>query len=765
MANTIAELLQLVTDKVLTGGRRTTAVNLKDVYNPLINSTLNIKDGGLVVETETGYTTEITLTDNKAFTHKKYVDDLVGSIGGGLNYLGVWNANTNIPALASSVGNSGDYYIVDVSGSTTLDGISDWNIGDWVIFSTVWQKIDNSEELQDLQSVLTEGNISTLSIETTGFIKTGGTSSEFLKADGSVDNSIYKLAIEDSIVGENVVLGDLLYLKDDGKYWKADYLDEERVSTELRMANETILANATGKVVVSGVVSGLSGLVVGEVYYVGANGNILKLIDIPDTEGIFVRIIGTAKSTTSLEFNPDETYIETTQIPISGGTTISLTTTGTSGASTLIANTLNIPQYSGTTDLSYTASPTNGIVVSSTGTDATIPLATNTDAGLLDPTDKVRLANTSGTNTDDETQTTIETKLGFASVTASTIAFFNATRNLISATGSNLGTFFQTFNSKSLPSNDDTIIVNDSSVSFEAKKTTLTQFKAFLKTYFDTLYAGTSGLTTNKHIKFNGTNFVNSLVSDNGTETTYVDGSPSFSILSVRNQTLQDKIQIYTTPSVNEITFRGDTTGATSSQIRMIRTGGGMTITPTEIISSEATFAVGRGVNGDIQFISNTSIDFRVNNVPRIIQFFNAQNTAIFVNGIKIGNNTDTAVTAGAGSIKYNLKRLSFSDGTNWGDIENDRNIVSPIATYTILSTEHILLNNQASTWTLPDSNATGIIGKKYLIYINNNTLTLDRTNVSDTINGAVASLSITAGYKAIEIRCLALNVWLTNMV
>jgi hypothetical protein len=42
----------------------------------------------------------------------------------------------------------------------------------------------------------------------------------------------------------------------------------------------------------------------------------------------------------------------------------------------------------GTTDLSYTASPTNGVVTSSTGTDATIPLADGTNAGLLSPTEK-----------------------------------------------------------------------------------------------------------------------------------------------------------------------------------------------------------------------------------------------------------------------------------------------------------------------------------------------------------------------------------------
>ena len=81
---------------------------------------------------------------------------------------------------------------------------------------------------------------------------------------------------------------------------------------------------------------------------------------------------------------------------------ITLTTTGTSGASTLVGSTLNIPQYSGATNLSYTASPTNGIVNSSTGTGATITLADATNAGLLNPAKFTVLENTSGTNTGDQ---------------------------------------------------------------------------------------------------------------------------------------------------------------------------------------------------------------------------------------------------------------------------------------------------------------------------------------------------------------------------
>lgn len=47
---------------------------------------------------------------------------------------------------------------------------------------------------------------------------------------------------------------------------------------------------------------------------------------------------------------------------------------------------------SGATNLGYTASPTNGIVTSDTGSDATIPLADNTNAGLLSPAEKSEIA-------------------------------------------------------------------------------------------------------------------------------------------------------------------------------------------------------------------------------------------------------------------------------------------------------------------------------------------------------------------------------------
>lgn len=68
-----------------------------------------------------------------------------GSVTGGLSYQGSWNASTNTPTLVSSAGTNGNYYIVSVAGSTNLNGITDWQIGDWAIYNgTVWQKIDQT---------------------------------------------------------------------------------------------------------------------------------------------------------------------------------------------------------------------------------------------------------------------------------------------------------------------------------------------------------------------------------------------------------------------------------------------------------------------------------------------------------------------------------------------------------------------------------------------------------------------------------------------
>ena len=75
------------------------------------------------------------------------------SIVGGLDYQGGWNASTNDPPLTSSTGTQGYYYVVTTAGNTDLDGITDWQIGDWAIFNgTIWQKIDQTNTVTSVNS-------------------------------------------------------------------------------------------------------------------------------------------------------------------------------------------------------------------------------------------------------------------------------------------------------------------------------------------------------------------------------------------------------------------------------------------------------------------------------------------------------------------------------------------------------------------------------------------------------------------------------------
>ena len=58
------------------------------------------------------------------------------------SYQGTWNASTNTPTLTSSVGTLGYYYVVSTAGSTTLNGISTWAVGDWAAYNgSAWQKV------------------------------------------------------------------------------------------------------------------------------------------------------------------------------------------------------------------------------------------------------------------------------------------------------------------------------------------------------------------------------------------------------------------------------------------------------------------------------------------------------------------------------------------------------------------------------------------------------------------------------------------------
>jgi hypothetical protein len=79
---------------------------------------------------------------------------LPDSVVGASQYQGTWDAATNTPTIpAAALGNKGWYYSVSVAGTTSIDGINSWAVGDQIISNgTVWQKIVNVSAVSSVNS-------------------------------------------------------------------------------------------------------------------------------------------------------------------------------------------------------------------------------------------------------------------------------------------------------------------------------------------------------------------------------------------------------------------------------------------------------------------------------------------------------------------------------------------------------------------------------------------------------------------------------------
>lgn len=98
------------------------------------------------------------------------IQNQVNSLVGSSIYQGVWNATTNSPTLVSSTGTRGYYYKVNVAGSTNLDGITDWKVGDWAIFNgATWDKVDNTDSVSSVN-----GYTGAVSLVTSDVLEGGG---------------------------------------------------------------------------------------------------------------------------------------------------------------------------------------------------------------------------------------------------------------------------------------------------------------------------------------------------------------------------------------------------------------------------------------------------------------------------------------------------------------------------------------------------------------------------------------------------------------
>jgi hypothetical protein len=116
---------------------------------------------------------------NPTFNDVTIEGDLIinGEVFTGLDFQGSWNASTNSPTLASSVGTNGEFYIVSIAGTTNLNGITNWGIGDWAIFNgTAWQRVEggadgNFNDVTVAGTLGVAGEITATGIDVTGNVE------------------------------------------------------------------------------------------------------------------------------------------------------------------------------------------------------------------------------------------------------------------------------------------------------------------------------------------------------------------------------------------------------------------------------------------------------------------------------------------------------------------------------------------------------------------------------------------------------------------
>ncbi|MDQ3110248.1 MAG: hypothetical protein M3R17_10165 [Bacteroidota bacterium] len=77
------------------------------------------------------------------------ISQIPASLIGASTYQSAWNASTDSPAIpTAATANKGWYYVVSTAGTTSVSGITDWKVGDWIISNgSAWEKVDNTDAL------------------------------------------------------------------------------------------------------------------------------------------------------------------------------------------------------------------------------------------------------------------------------------------------------------------------------------------------------------------------------------------------------------------------------------------------------------------------------------------------------------------------------------------------------------------------------------------------------------------------------------------
>ena len=151
------------------------------------------------------------------------------------------------------------------------------------------------------------------------------------------------------------------------------------------------------------------------------------------------------------------------------------------------------------------AVPTDGSVkaVESNGVFDALADKVDKEAGsrLITSAESTLLGNTSGTNTGDETDTTIKTKLGITTLSGSNTGDQDLSGYQATLTATNLKTLVDTFTTTTTPVDADVVPITDSAGT-TTKKLSWLNFKTTLLAYFDTIFPRITVATTGSVISF-----------------------------------------------------------------------------------------------------------------------------------------------------------------------------------------------------------------------------------------------------------------------
>jgi hypothetical protein len=190
--------IALTGDTTSTGGPYTyTSGGALNIATTIADTTVT---GKVLTNLPTPTSSAIAATDTILAAMGKLQGQIDG-LAGSLSFEGTWNASTDTPTLSGTTPANGVFYIVSVAGNTNLDGITDWQVGDWAIYvdngagTDAWQKLDQSNEVLGSGAANKIAKWTSTNTLATGLIEDDGT-------DVTVGNS------GNLIVEGNTTLGD-----------------------------------------------------------------------------------------------------------------------------------------------------------------------------------------------------------------------------------------------------------------------------------------------------------------------------------------------------------------------------------------------------------------------------------------------------------------------------------------------------------------------------------------------------------------------------